>query len=356
MPRWEVEIFHQHIRKGKSMAILTVGIDLAKNVFAVHGVGHGGAVQLRQPKVARAKLNALIASLPACTIGIEACSGAHYWARQFQAHGHTVKLMAPKLVAPYRMSGKQGKNDAADAAAICEAVQRPSMRFVAIKSEEQQSRLMVHRARQGFVEQRTATINRIRGLLSEFGIVLPLKAEVVRREACQHLEDLPGYANTVIGDLLSEVSHLDERIKQYDGHIRAMARQCTPAQQLMQLMGVGETTATAIVAMVGNGGEFESGRQFAAWIGLVPGQYSSGGKARLGRITKAGDAYLRSLLVLGARAVLNAAANKSDSLSRWAIALRERRGYWKAVIAIAAKNARMAWAVLKKGESFKLPA
>ena len=338
------------------MAILTVGIDLAKNVFAVHGVGHSGAVQLRQPKVARAKLNALIASLPACTIGIEACSGAHYWARQFQAHGHTVRLMAPKLVAPYRMSGKQGKNDAADAAAICEAVQRPSMRFVAIKSEEQQSRLMVHRARQGFVEQRTATINRIRGLLSEFGIVLPLKAEVVRREACQHLEDLPGYANTVIGNLLSEVSHLDERIKQYDGHIRGMARQCTAAQQLMQLMGVGETTATAIVAMVGRGGEFESGRQFAAWIGLVPGQYSSGGKARLGRITKAGDAYLRSLLVLGARAVLNAAANKSDSLSRWAIALRERRGYWKAVIAIAAKNARMAWAVLKKGESFKLPA
>ena len=356
MPRWEVQLFHQLIRKGKFMAILTVGIDLAKNVFAVHGVGHSGAVQLRQPKVARAKLNALIASLPACTIGIEACSGAHYWARQFQAHGHTVRLMAPKLVAPYRMSGKQGKNDAADAAAICEAVQRPSMRFVAIKSEEQQSRLMVHRARQGFVEQRTATINRIRGLLSEFGIVLPLKAEVVRREACQHLEDLPGYANTVIGDLLSEVSHLDERIKQYDGHIRGMARQCTAAQQLMQLMGVGETTATAIVAMVGRGGEFESGRQFAAWIGLVPGQYSSGGKARLGRITKAGDAYLRSLLVLGARAVLNAAANKSDSLSRWAIALRERRGYWKAVIAIAAKNARMAWAVLKKGESFKLPA
>jgi transposase len=338
------------------MAILTVGIDLAKNVFALHGVNEAGKPELRQPRVPRAKLHALVASLPPCTIGIEACSGAHHWARLFQTHGHSVRLIAPKLVTPYRMSGKRGKNDAADAAAICEAVSRPNMRFVPVKTVEQQSRLMVHRAREGYVQQRTATLNRIRGLLSEYGIVLPLKAEVVRREACNHLEDLPGYANIVIGDLLSEVQHLDERIKQYDRHIRTMAKDCTPAQQLMQLTGVGETTATAIVAMVGNAHEFDSGRQFAAWIGLVPGQYSSGGKSRLGRITKAGDAYLRSLLVLGARAVLNAAANKTDSLSRWAMALRQRRGYWKAVVAIAAKNARMAWAVLTKGESFKLPA
>ena len=338
------------------MAILTVGIDLAKNVFALHGVNEAGRPELLQPRVPRAKLHALVASLPPCTIGIEACSGAHHWARLFQAHGHTVRLIAPKLVTPYRMSGKRGKNDAADAAAICEAVSRPNMRFVPVKTVDQQSRLMVHRAREGYVQQRTATLNRIRGLLSEFGIVLPLKAEVVRREACNHLEDLPGYANTVIGDLLSEVHHLDERIKKYDRHIRTMAKDCTAAQQLMQLTGVGETTATAIVAMVGNAHEFDSGRQFAAWIGLVPGQYSSGGKSRLGRITKAGDAYLRSLLVLGARAVLNAAANKTDSLSRWAMQLRQRRGYWKAVVAIAAKNARMAWAVLTKGESFKLPA
>ena len=268
------------------MAIVYVGIDLAKNVFALHGVNEGGAVGLKQPKVARAKLTALVVALPPCTIGIEACSGAHHWARQFQAHGHTVRLMAPKLVTPYRMSGKRGKNDAADAAAICEAVQRPNMRFVPVKTEEQQSRLMVHRARQGFVAARTACINRIRGLLSEFGIVLPLKAEVVRCEAHKHLEDLPGCANLVIGDLLSEVSHLDERVKQYDAYVRAMAKECTAAQQLMQLMGVGEITATAIVAMVGNAREFDSGRQFAAWIGLVPGQYSSGGKARLGRIPK----------------------------------------------------------------------
>jgi transposase len=338
------------------MTIIAAGIDLAKNVFAVHGVNEAGAVQLRQPKVSRGKLNALIATLPPCVIAMEACSGAHHWARQFQAHGHSVRLIAPKLVTPYRMSGKRGKNDAADAQAICEAVQRPNMRFVPVKTEEQQSRLMVHRARQGYVAARTACINRIRGLLSEFGIVLPLKAEVVRRQAHEHLEDLPGYANLVIGDLLSEVHHLDQRIAQYDVHVRAIARECALSQRLMQLAGVGETTATAIVAMVGNASEFDSGRQFAAWLGLVPGQYSSGGKTRLGRITKAGDAYLRSLLVLGARAMLNAAQAKSDSLSRWARALAERRGYWKAVVAIAAKNARMAWAVLTKGESFKLPA
>jgi len=168
-------------------------------------------------------------------------------------------------------------------------MQRPNMRFVPVKSEDQQARLMVHRARQSFVTERTACINRIRGLLSEFDIVLPLKAEVVRREARNHLEDLPGFANLVIGDLLSEVAHLDERVKQYDVHIRTMARDCNAAQKLMQLMGIGETTATAIVSMVGNASEFTCGRQFAAWIGLVPGQYSSGGKARLGRITKAGD-------------------------------------------------------------------
>jgi transposase len=246
------------------MSILYVGIDLTKNVFVVHGVNESGAAELRQPKVARAKLHALIAFLPPCVIGMEACSGAHHWARLFKAHGHTVRLMAPKFVAPYRMSGKQSKNDAADAMAICEAVQRPNMRFVPVKGVEQQSRLLVHRARQGLVEARTATINRIRGLLSEFGIVLPLKAEVVRCEACNHLEDLPGYANTVIGDLLSEVAHLDERIKQYHAHIRTMARDRTLAQRLMQLKGVGETTSTALVAMIGNASDFDNGRQLAA--------------------------------------------------------------------------------------------
>lgn len=338
------------------MAIVFVGIDLAKNVFAVHGVDDAGKPALVRPSVPRGKLAELIAALPPCTIGMEACSGAHHWARQFQAHGHTVKLMAPKFVAPYRLSGKRGKNDAADAMAICEAVQRPNMRFVPVKSAEQQGRLMVHRARQGFVEQRTATLNRIRGLLSEVGIVLPLKAQTVRREAAALLEELPGWVNTVIGDLLSEVHRLDERIAEYDRHIALMARQDDRAKRLMRLCGVGETTATALVAMIGNGHDFANGRQLSAWLGLVPGQYSSGGKTRLGRITKSGDAYLRGLLIMGARAVLNAAKGKSDGISRWALALAERRGYWKAVVAIAAKNARMAWAVLSRGESFALPA
>lgn len=338
------------------MAIVTLGIDLAKNVFALHGVDASGKPVLVRPSVARAKLLELVASLPPCLIGMEACSGAHHWARLFAAHGHTVRLMAPKFVVPYRLSGKRGKNDAADAAAICEAVARPNMRFVPVKSIEQQCELTVHRARQGFVAQRTATINRIRGLLSELGIVLPLKAATVRREALHHLEDLPGWANTVVGDLLGEVSRLDERIAQYDRHIEQIAKASEPARQLMRLGGVGPTIASAMTAMIGRGQEFQCGRQLAAWIGLVPGQYSSGGKQRLGRITKAGDPYLRMLLILGARAVLQSARNKTDPVSRWAVQLAARVGYWKAIVAIAAKNARMCWAVLALGDRFKVPA
>jgi transposase len=338
------------------MAILFVGIDLAKSVFAVHAVDDGAKPALVEPKVPRAKLLEMVAALPPCTIGMEACSGAHEWARRFITLGHTVRLMAPKFVAPYRMGGKRGKNDAADAAAICEALQRPTMRFVPIKSLEQQGRLTLHRVRQGFVEQRTATINRMRGLLAEFGVVLPLKAQTVRRQAGACLEDLPGWANLAIGDLLSELHRLDERITQYDSHIAQIAREDARSRQLMQLCGVGETTASAVVATIGIGHEFSCGRQFAAWLGLTPGQHSSGGKARLGRITKAGDAYLRSLLVLGARSLLNAAKRKTDPVSRWAIALAERCGYWKAIVAIAAKNARMAWAILRRGEAFVMPA
>jgi transposase len=337
------------------MTIVCVGIDLAKNVFALHGVDEAGKPALVRPAVPRAKLLEAIAALSPCLIAMEACSGAHYWAREFQALGHTVKLIAPKFVIPYRLSGKRGKNDAADAAAICEAAQRPSMRFVPPKSLEQQGQLCLHRVRQGFIEQRTALINRIRGLLSEFGIVLPLKAATVRREALLHLEDLPGWANLAVGDCLSDVSRLDERIAQYDRHLAQLARDSEIARRLMRLSGIGETSATALLASIGNGHDFQSGRQFAAWLGLTPGQYSSGGKTRLGRITKAGDAYLRSLLVMGARAVLAAAKTKTDPISRWVSALEQRRGYWKAVVAMAAKNARLAWAVLAKGEDFKLP-
>lgn len=338
------------------MAIVYVGIDLAKNVFAVHGVDEHGKPALVRPSVPRAKLHALIASLPPCSIGMEACSGAHHWARLFVAAGHRVRLMAPKFVAPYRLSGKRGKTDAADAAAICEAMQRPAMRFVPIKSAEQQALLTLHRVRQGFIEQRTALINRMRGLLCEFGIVLPLKASSVRLQTGAVLEDLPGWANLAIGDCLSELHRLDERIAQYDRHLATQARDDALARQLMRLNGIGDITATALVASVGNAHEFACGRQFAAWLGLVPGQYSSGGKTRLGHITKAGDGYLRSLLVLGARSVLNAAKGRTDALSRWALALAERRGYWRTVVAIAAKNARMAWAMLRRGEAFVMPA
>ncbi len=338
------------------MSIVYVGIDLAKSVFAVHGVDEAGKPALVHPRVPRGKLHELVAKLPPCTIAMEACSGAHFWARLFVRYGHTVRLIAPKFVTPYRMSGKRGKNDAADAAAICEAVQRPNMRFVPIKDEDQQARLTVHRVRQGFVEQRTATINRIRGLLSEFGFVMPQRAAVVRRQAAQALEDLPGEANLAIGDLLGELHRLDARIVDYDRRIVLMARQDERAKRLMRLCGIGETTATALLAEVGNGHEFKCGRQFAAWLGLVPGQYSSGGKTRLGRITKAGDPYLRTMLVLGARSVITTAANKTDPVSLWVKSLVERRGYSKAVVAMAAKNARMAWAILKFGDEFKMPA
>lgn len=336
------------------MSIITIGIDLAKNVFAVHGVDDIGKPALVKPKVSRADLLPLIAQLPPCLIGMEACSGAHHWARQFRQYGHTVKLMAPKFVAPYRMTGKRGKNDAADAAAICEAVTRPAMLFVPVKEEHQQIILCLHRTRQGFVEERTACYNRLRGLIAEFGIVLPQKVTCLRREIGVHLEDLPGYANLCVGDLLAHTSELDAKIAEYDRAIAQAARDDERSKRLMKLPGIGPVTASAMLASIGGGHDFDNGRQVAAWIGLVPGQYSSGGKARLGRITKAGDNYLRSLLVMGARAVLNSIGNKQDRFSRWARALQERRGYWRAVVAIAAKNARLAWAVLKYGEDFKL--
>ncbi|KAA0997952.1 IS110 family transposase [Paraburkholderia panacisoli] len=336
------------------MPIVTVGIDLAKNVFAIHGVDEAGKVVLRKPRVMRDQLVAVIAQLPPCLIGMEACSGAHHWARVFQQHGHTVKLMAPQLVAPYRMSGKRGKNDAADAAAICEAVTRPSMRFVPAKDEHQQATLCLHRTRQGFIEERTATYNRLRGLLSEFGVVLPQSPEKLRKSIADHLDDLPGWARQSINDLLEHAGHIEDRLVIYDRAIAGIAREDERSRRLMQLRGVGPTTASALLASIGSGHDFKNGRQVAAWIGLTPGQYSSGGKERLETITKAGDAYLRSLLVLGARSMMASLGEKQDRLSRWVRSLVERRGYWRAAVAIAAKNARMAWAILKYGEDFKL--
>jgi transposase len=233
------------------MSIITVGIDLAKNIFAVHGVNEAGKPELVKPKVTRDQLLPLVANLPPCLIGMEACTGAHHWARLFRQHGHTVRLIAPKFVTPYRMSGKRGKNDAADAAAICEAVTRPQMRFVPIKDEHQQATLTLHRTRQVFVEERTALYNRIRGLIAEFGIVLPQKVERLRHEIGAHLEDLPGWANRCVGDMLSHADRLDERIREYDHAIAEIAREDARCRRLMQLPGIGPTSATALVSSIG---------------------------------------------------------------------------------------------------------
>jgi transposase len=329
--------------------ITTVGIDLAKNVFSLHGVDAKGRTVLRRT-VRRDRLVEAVAGLSPCLIGMEACSGAHEWGRRFERHGHTVKLMAPKFVAPYR---KSDKNDGNDAEAICEAVMRPNMRFVPVKSVEQQALLALHRVRQGFVVERTAIINRLRGLMTEFGVVLPLRSVTVRREASRAAEALPELAREAIGDLLEQLRGLDERIEGYDDRIHAQAKLSEAARRLMKIRGIGAITALAIVATVGNAREFRNGRQFAAWIGLVPGQYSTGGKTRLGHISKRGDAYLRNLLVQGARSVLQTASQHSDRLSRWALELQGRRGYYRTLVAIANKNARIAWALLARDQTLK---
>jgi transposase len=316
-----------------------------------------GKAVLVRPNVARAKLLELIASLPPCLIGMEACSGAHHGAREFAKFGHTVRLMAPKFVIPYRLSGKRWPRTMPQMP-LPSAKPSPGPTCDSCRSRASTNRANCWCTAPARVLSNNAPPRSTASAVCsrQLGIVLPLKAAVVRRQALAHLDDLPGWANTVIGDLLSEVSRLDERISQYDQHIRTMAHQSPEAQQLMLLPGVGETTATALLSAIGNGRDFRCGRQLCAWLGLVPGQYSSGGKQRLSRITKASDPYLRSLLVLGARAVLAAAKHKSDPISRWATALAQRRGYWKAVVAIAAKNARMCWAVLSRGEDFRLPA
>ena len=324
--------------------VSTLGIDLAKNSFSVHGVDASGVVVVRRT-VSRGKLSELIAQLSPCLIGMEACSGAHEWARRFSRFGHITKLMAPKFVMPYR---KSGKNDGNDAEAICEAVARPNMRFVPVKSLEQQSDLTLHRVRQGFVEERTATLNRLRGLLVEFGHVLPLRAVEVRRQVPQLLAKLPTRVAVCAQDLLEHAAILEAKTLEYEREIKVHVRSNALACRAQTRLGIGPITASALVASVGNGHDFKNGRQFAAWLGLVPRQYSTGGKTRLGHITKRGDPYLRTLLVMGARAVLQRAVRLNDPFSRWALAVAARRGYHRACVAIAAKNARVAWALLAK--------
>jgi transposase len=329
--------------------ITTVGIDLAKNVFSLHGVDANCKAVLRRT-VRRAELMQVVAGLPVCTIGMEACSGSHAWARRFEALGHKVKLMAPAFVVPYR---KSGKNDGNDAEAICEAVSRPNMRFVPVKSEEQQALLALHRVRQGFIQERTALINRLRAVLTEFGVVLANRSPQVRREALTAAAVLPALARRAVEDLREHLSLLDQRIGAYDRELQAQAQESEAAQRLMQIRGVGPLTAVAIVATVGNARDFASGRQFAAWLGLTPRQHSTGGKPRLGHITRRGDAYLRMLLVQGARSALHTAMRHTDRLSRWALNVQSRRGYHRALVAMAAKNARIAWALLSKQQSLR---
>lgn len=336
------------------MTITTVGIDLAKNMFAVHGVDQNGKTVLVKPRVTRAALSELIASLPPCLIGMEACSGAHYWARLFQQYGHDARLMAPKFVSPYRMAGKTGKNDAADARAICEAVQRPHMRFVPVKDESQQAMLCLHRTRQGFIEEKTAIYNRLRGLISEFGIIAPQSTDALRHTVVDQKNSLPMQVRLCVDDLLAHITSIEERIAEYDRTLSRVAKTDLRSQRLMELKGIGPTTACTLVASIGNAHDFKNGRQLSAWLGLTPSQYSSGGKSKLGRITKAGDSYLRTLLVQGARSVLIGAEKRTDSFSRWVCTLVERRGYWRAVVAIAAKNARLCWASLHYGDDFRL--
>jgi transposase len=329
--------------------VTTLGVDLAKRVFALHGVNRAGRVVLRRT-VRREQLMEVVTALSPCLIGMEAGSGAHEWARRFQTLGHTVRLMAAKFVSPYR---RNCKNDGNDAEAICEAVSRPGMRFVPVKTAEQQAVLTMHRARQGFIEERTSTINRIRGLLAEFGIVLALRSESVRRDAFQMAQALPDLARRIIEDLCAHLRYLDERVAFYDRELEQQARQCEAAQRLMKIRGIGPVSALAIVATVGTARDFRSGRQFAAWLGLTPKQHSSGGKNRLGAITKRGDAYLRTLLVLGARSVIHTALRHKDRMSRWVATLQSRRGYHRALVAIANKNARIAWALLSKQQEYR---
>jgi transposase len=321
--------------------ITTVGLDLAKQVMAVHAVDARGQAVLRKV-LRRDAVLAWSAALSPCVMAMEACGGAHHWARELVRQGHTVRIMAAEFVKPFR---KSGKNDANDAEAICTVVRQANMRFVAIKSVEQQAALCVHR---------------LRGLLTEFGVVAPLSPEKLRRELarCQDPEDLrlPAAVRELVGEQVAALDQLEARLATYTEQIAAQAKQSDVAKRLQSIAGVGPTTAAAMVATVGAPQEFRNGRQFAAWLGLTPKQHSTGGKTRLGRITKRGDAYLRTLLILGAKSALQAALRKPPEarhrLQQWIVAVFGRLGYHKTLVAIANKHARIIRALLVKGEDF----
>lgn len=334
------------------MKITTIGIDLAKNVFQVHGVDARGKAVLNKP-LKRAQMAAFFANLPPCLVGMEACAGAHHWARKLQSFGHTVRLMAPQFVKPYV---KSNKNDAADAQAICEAVARPSMRFVAIKSVEQQALLALHRVRQGWVKSRTAQANQIRGLLGEYGLILPQGIAHIAKRVPVLIEDganeLPGALRALLARLLDQLKALERQLAQLEAQIKAWHRDSDASRRLEQIPGIGPLTASALVASIGEARTFDNGRQVAAWLGLVPRQHSSGGKPTLLGISKRGDAYLRTLLIHGARAVILAARRKPDQ-GGWLRDLLRRRNPNVAAVALANKNARIAWALLAHDRSYR---
>jgi len=334
------------------MSVSAIGIDLAKNSFSLHGTDEHGKVFLKKT-VTRSKLLLTLANVPPCLVGMEACSGAHYWAREIRKLGHEVRIMAPKFIIPYR---KGGKNDNNDAAAICEAVTRPDMRFVPVKSAEQQAVLSLHRIRQGLITQRTALINQLRGLLSEFGLVIPKGRYQTHDHIPAILEDadngLPFLARELIDEVWQRYRTTCEEVLKADRRLSALARENEQAKRLMTIPGIGEQVATAMVASV-DAAQFDNGRQLAAWLGLTPRQYTTGGHIRLGRITKQGDKYLRMCLVHGARAVVANLREKQDKISCWIRELIARRGYKRAIVAVAARNARLIWTLLMKQEDYR---
>jgi transposase len=335
------------------MKCTTLGIDLAKSVFQLHGVDERGQVVV-QKRVSRGKLRETIAQLPPCLIGMEACGSAQYWARELQQLGHTVKLISPQFVKPYV---KGNKNDSRDAEAICEAVARPHMRFVPLKTVESQDIQAIHRLRSRLIKERTALVNQVRGLLAERGIVIAQGITRLRTQLPVIVEDLENkltpLSREVMRELYEQLVALDERIARADGMVQRVFTQSAACQKLAQVEGIGPVVATALVAAVGNAKEFANGRHLAAWLGLVPRQHSTGGKERLLGISKRGDRYLRTLLIHGARATVHHARRKTDARSRWILSLEERRGKNIAAVAIANKNARIAWALLTTESEYR---
>lgn len=327
-----------------------LAIDLGKQSFHIHGISSEGEVISK--KVTRSKLEAVVQELAPAIVAMEACASAHHWGRQFEALGYSVRLIHPRFVMPFV---KGSKNDAVDAEAIHEAALRPTMRFVPVKTTEQQDLQMLHRTRDRLITQRTGLINHIRGLLGEYGVVIPVGAFRFRKDIRTAISEasLSTLAKQSFNALIAEFEALDKRINEIDRKLVAICRTDERCKRLATLPGVGPVIATALIAAVDDGQHFSSGRALAAWIGLVPRQYTTGGKPRLGGIGKRGNQYLRRQLIHGARSVLIRISARSDRRAKWAQELLVRAGHNKTLVAIANKTARMAWAVLRSGESYK---